>query len=95
MAWAMLAASLAGGAILLATLFIILLFWDTYRLQAVAGMAVLLGLAAAVLLRKVRAALDARPPLLSTTMAELRSDLDLVRAAASAEATPQPEPLHD
>src|SRR4051812_48032966 len=83
LAWTLLAAGLAAGAVMLAALFVILLFWDSYRLQAVAGMAVLLGLAAAALLFKVRAAFDARPALLSATMAELRSDLVFVRAATA------------
>jgi len=95
LAWTVVAAGLAAGAVVLAALFVVLLFWDTHRLQAVAGMAVLLGLGAALLLFKVRAALDARPPLLAATMAELRQDLDFVRAAAHADANLQAEALHD
>jgi uncharacterized membrane protein YqjE len=39
LAWSLLAVFLAAGAAMLGALFVILLFWDTYRLQAVAGMA--------------------------------------------------------
>ena len=95
LAWTMLAVFLAAGAVMLAALFVILLFWDSYRLQAVAGMAVLLGLGAAVVLHKVRAALDARPALLAATLGELRSDLAVLRAAAATDPAPQPEVLHD
>lgn len=95
LAWTVLAASLAGGAVLLAALFVILLCRDTWRLQAVAGMAVLLGLAAAVLFGRVRAALDARPALLSDTMTALRHDLAFVRAAAAADESLLQEALHD
>lgn len=82
LAWTVLAACLAAGAVLLAAVFVILLFWDSYPLQAVAGMAVVLGVAAAIVFARVRASLDARPALLSATMAELRSDIDLLRAGA-------------
>jgi uncharacterized membrane protein YqjE len=37
LAWALLAVFLAAGAAMLVALFVILLFWDSYRLQAVAG----------------------------------------------------------
>jgi uncharacterized membrane protein YqjE len=95
LAWSVLAAGLAAGAALLAALFVILLFWDTWRLQAVAAMAVLLGVAAGALILKVRAALDARPAMLSDTMTALRHDLAFVRAAAAADDSAMPEALHD
>lgn len=76
------AACLAGGAILLTVLFVILLFWDTYRLQAVAGMAALLGLASVLLIARVRAGLKSGPTLLSATLAELRADVESARHAA-------------
>jgi len=81
-AWALLAVFLAAGALMLTALFVILLFWDSYPLQATAGMAILFALAAAVILLKVRTALNAQAPLLSDTLAELRKDVDYVRQAA-------------
>ncbi|WP_198116340.1 phage holin family protein [Massilia rhizosphaerae] len=83
LAWTLLAVFLAAGALLLAALFVIALFWDTYRLQAVGGMAVLFGAAAAIILMKVRASMNAEAPLLSSTLAELRNDIDYLRHAAA------------
>ena len=82
LAWSLLAAFLAGGAILLVALFVILLFWDSYRLQAVAGMAALLGLGGALIVMKVRSGLNAQAPLFAATLAELRADIAYVRQAA-------------
>jgi uncharacterized membrane protein YqjE len=79
LAWTLLAVFLAAGAFLLAALFVIAIFWDTYRLQAVGGMAVLFGALAAIILMKVRASMNAEAPLLSATLAELRNDIDYVR----------------
>jgi uncharacterized membrane protein YqjE len=95
LAWTVLAAGLAAGALLLAALFVILLFWDTWRLQAVAAMAILLGATAALLSVRVRAALDARPPLLSDTMTALRHDMAFVRTAAAADDAMLHEAVHD
>ena len=75
LAWTLLAVFLAAGAILLAALFVILLFWDSYRLHAVAAMAALFALAGAALWLKARARFSARPQLLSATLAELRNDV--------------------
>jgi uncharacterized membrane protein YqjE len=77
MAWTLLATFLATAAFMLAALFVILLFWDSYRLQAVAGMAILFALTAALIVMKVRASFDVKPPMLSATLAELRKDAQL------------------
>ena len=82
-AWTLLAVFLAAGALLLAALFVIALFWDTYRLQAVGGMAVLFGALAGIILAKVRASMNAEAPLLSATLAELRNDIDYLRHATA------------
>jgi len=79
LAWTLLAVFLAAGALLLAALFVIAIFWDTYRLQAVGGMAVLFGAFAGLILLKVRASLNAQAPLLSATLAELKNDIDYLR----------------
>lgn len=71
---------LAGVAVVLAVFLVVLVFWDSYRLQAVlVAIGVLLG-AAALLGLKVRRELHNRPPLLSHTLGELRKDLDGLRA---------------
>jgi uncharacterized membrane protein YqjE len=82
LAWSLLAVFLAAGAILLAVLFVILLFWDSYRLQAVAGMAVLLAAGAGLIVMSVRARLHAQTPLFAATLAELRNDVEYLRHAA-------------
>ena len=84
LAWTLLAVFLAAAAFMLAALFVILLFWDSYRLQAVAGMAVLFALGATVIAVKVRASFDARPRMLSATLAELHKDTRLLRNAGHA-----------
>ena len=84
LAWTMLAVFLAAGACMLAALFVIVLFWDSYRLQAVAGVAVLFGLAAAFIVMKVRSGLNAQAPLFSSTLAELRNDVAYLRGQAVA-----------
>lgn len=81
--WTLLGASLVAGAFMLCAVFVILVFWDTYRLQAVAAMIALLGLGGAALLWRVKAALRAAPAPLSATMAELRNDLDYFRHAGA------------
>jgi uncharacterized membrane protein YqjE len=87
LAWSLLAVFLAAGAVMLAALFVILLFWDSYRLQAVAGMAVLLAIGAGLIVTSVRSRLNAQSPLFAATLAELRKDVEYVRhAAASAHA---------
>jgi uncharacterized membrane protein YqjE len=83
LAWSLLAMFLAAGSTMLIALFVILLFWDSYRLQAVAGMAALLGMAAGVIVMSVRSRLDAQAPLFADTLAELRKDVEYVRHAAA------------
>src|SRR5688500_11892504 len=67
LAWAMVAAVLALFALGLLVLFVLVLFWDTYRLQAIGGMAVLFALGCAFAAMKLRAGLAARPPMLPAT----------------------------
>ena len=79
--WALAAAVLALFTLGLVVLFVLVLFWDTHRLLAVGGMAVLFALACAVAVMKLRAGLAARPPLLPATQAELRKDAVALRGA--------------
>jgi uncharacterized membrane protein YqjE len=83
LAWTLLAVFLAAASIMLVVLFVILLFWDSYRLQAVAGMAVLLSLGAGLIVMSVRSKLNAQTPLFADTLAELRKDVEYVRHAAA------------
>jgi uncharacterized membrane protein YqjE len=84
LAWTLLAVLLVASACMLAALFVILLFWDSYRLHAVAAMAALFALAGAAILLKVRAGFASRPPLLASTLAELRNDVAFVTGAEPA-----------
>lgn len=62
--------------LVLLTLFVVILFWDTHRVYAVGGFALLylgLGTTAGAVLRR---RLQARPRLFATTLAELSKDRD-------------------
>lgn len=74
LAWAVAAAVLGLYALGLVILFVLVLFWDTHRLAAVGGMAVLFILGTLFAVSKLRAGLAARPPMLPATLAELRKD---------------------
>jgi uncharacterized membrane protein YqjE len=84
LAWTMVAVFLAAGAVMLAALFVILVFWDSYRLLAVGGMAVLFALAGVIILARVRASFDAKPAMFSATLGELRSDVEFITGAGQA-----------
>src|SRR4051812_28586071 len=83
LAWTLLAVFLASCALLFVALSVVVLFWDSFRLQAVGGIAVLFGLGAALILMKVRAGMNAQAPLFASTLAELRSDVDYLRGHAA------------
>lgn len=74
LAWALAAAVLGLFALGLVILFVLVLFWDTHRLAAVGGMAVLFIAGTLFAVMKLRAGLAARPPMLPATLAELRKD---------------------
>ncbi|MDK6076409.1 phage holin family protein [Massilia varians] len=74
LAWAAAAAVLGLFAVGLVILFVLVLFWDTHRLAAVGGMAVLFILGTLFAVMRLRAGLAARPPMLPATLAELRKD---------------------
>lgn len=80
----LLALFLFGIAIVLLALFVIILFWDTHRIEAVLGMAALFALSALGVGIKVRAGFAAQAPLLSATMGELQKDIDFLKAAGRA-----------
>jgi len=92
LAWTLLAVFLAAGACLLVALFVIVLFWDDYRLQAIGSMIVLFAAAAGVIVMKVRSGLDHQAALFSATLAELRNDVSYLRGHA---VSPQAEATHE
>ena len=75
----LLALFLLGIASVLVALFVIVLCWDSYRLAAVAGMALVFIAAGTILAVKVRAEMRAKPPLLADTIGELRQDIACIR----------------
>jgi uncharacterized membrane protein YqjE len=84
LAWTMMAVFLAAGALMLAALFVILIFWDSYRLLAVGGMAALFALAGIVIFARVRSSFDARPAMFEATLGELRNDVEFIVGAGQA-----------
>ena len=76
---------LFGIAMLMVALTIILVFWDTYRIQAALGLALLFGAAAVVASMTLRASFAKRPRLLSATVGELNKDINFIRNAGSGE----------
>ena len=68
-------------AVLLLTLFCVVLFWDSHRLIVIGGFAVLYAAAGAWAVARLRAQLAAHPALFAGTVAELEKDRDALRAA--------------
>jgi uncharacterized membrane protein YqjE len=79
---ALLALFLFGIAIVLVALCVIIVFWDTHRVQAVLGMAALFAVLGAVLAARVKASIAAKPALLAHTLAELGKDIDFVKTVS-------------
>lgn len=77
---AILALFLGAIAIVMAALFIIIVFWDTHRLGAVLGLGLAFGLSAIAIGFKVRSGMKAQPALLSATIGELRKDIEFLQA---------------
>ena len=78
---AFLALIMFGIAMLLVCFTIIVLFWETYRLHAAVGMALLFAVGGTIIAMRLKAALKARPRLLSATVAELNKDFNHIRNA--------------
>ncbi|CUI07471.1 phage holin family protein [Massilia antarctica] len=72
---------LFGIAALLVVLLVVVIFWDSYRLQAIGAMAVLFGVAGGAIAMQVKRSFDARPRLLGATVAELNKDVNFIRNA--------------
>lgn len=77
----LLALILFGIAFLLLAFLVIVLFWDTHRVAAVAGMAALFGVAGAMIAMKVKSSFDNKPRLLQNTIEEIRNDIAYARSA--------------
>lgn len=81
---ALLALFLFGMALLLVALAVVIVFWDSYRLQATLGMAAVFGVAALVIGMKVRASFAAKPALMGSSVAELGKDIAFLKAGGAA-----------
>jgi len=78
---ALLSLILFGIAMVLVALTIILVFWDTYRLQAAVALAVCFAGAGTWVMFKLKASIATKPRLLAATAAELNKDLNFIRTA--------------
>lgn len=76
---------LFGVAMLLLAFTVILLFWDSYRLQAALGLALLFGAGAGVAWMRLQARFASRPRLLAATVGELNKDINFIRNAGAGE----------
>ena len=76
---------LFGIAALLVVLLVVVIFWDSYRLQAIGAMAVLFSVAGGAIAMQVKRSVDARPRLLGATVAELNKDVNFIRNAGHAD----------
>ena len=69
-------------AIALAILFILLLYWDSYRMQAVLAMTGLFSALGVFVALKVRHGFATKPRLLAATLAELNKDIDFITTSS-------------
>jgi uncharacterized membrane protein YqjE len=81
---AILALLLFGIAMLLVALTIIMLFWDSYRVEAAVALALVFGGAGALVAYRLKARFEARPRFLSATLGELNKDINFVRNVGAA-----------
>ncbi len=65
---------LFGGAVVLGTAFLVVLFWDTHRLLVLGGLGSLFALAGMLTLWQLRQAIRQKPKLFATSLAELQQD---------------------
>jgi uncharacterized membrane protein YqjE len=78
---ALLAAMLVLAALLVGSLLVVSLFWDTHRSTALAVVALAYAVAGGGLIAWLIARLRSAPPLLQTTLDELKRDCDALRGA--------------
>ncbi|MGZ8274436.1 MAG: phage holin family protein [Burkholderiaceae bacterium] len=79
---ALVATMLLLAALLVGSLWVVSLFWDTHRSAAAAIVALAYALTGGSLLAWLLARLRAAPPLLQATLAELKQDCDAMRGAS-------------
>ncbi len=79
MLWAVMAALLAGFGLLMLLMLVVVALWDSYRLLAIAGAAVVLLGAAAAAVAKVKGLIAQPTTLFQSSISELRQDADALR----------------
>jgi uncharacterized membrane protein YqjE len=70
----------AGVAVLLASIFLVVVFWDSHRLLTLGLLTGFFGMAAVAAVFAVRSALSGRPRAFSDTLAELQNDSEALKA---------------
>jgi uncharacterized membrane protein YqjE len=63
-------------ATMLLTVFVVVLFWDSYRLQVLGGLTALFFIAGLLVWNALRSMTNERPRLFSTSLSELSDDID-------------------
>lgn len=69
----------AGMAVVLLTGLLVALFWDTYRMPAIAVLATLFAITSALLWRDMLNRFRAKPPFLFATIKEIQKDIQQLR----------------
>jgi uncharacterized membrane protein YqjE len=78
---ALLSLILFGIAMVLVALTIILVFWDSYRLEAAIALAAAFAAAGTWVMFRLKASIATKPRLLAATAAELNKDINFIRTA--------------
>lgn len=81
--WTLIALSCAALAVILATLLIVVIFWDTYRLQAIGIMIALFFAGAILAWRVLRNMTRRKPRLFSASLKELSKDREQLASSAT------------
>jgi uncharacterized membrane protein YqjE len=78
--WTLIALFAAGMGLVMASLAIIFVFWDTHRVLATVGVTAAFFSLAAIALLVMRTKVRTKPPMLDATLAELAKDRDQLRS---------------
>lgn len=81
--WTLIALSCAALAVILATLLVVVIFWDTYRLQAIGIMIALFFAGAILAWRVLRNMTRRKPRLFSASLKELSKDREQLASSAT------------
>lgn len=77
--WSLIALFFAAMAVFVGVVLIIALFWDEHKIAAMSTLLGLFGGGAIVIVLSLRYAMKQKPPLLNSTLNELRKDSDALR----------------